>query len=98
MRMDVGFADAMKIVEARDKLYAGEIAELIRLLRRHNLDSWQAQIGDVPAERENEYVAKLYEKQIISRAKEYMETEFISFMKLNHPEIEVGSEECGTLE
>lgn len=88
-KLNITFADALKIVEERDKAYADEIKTLIRMLKRNKLDSWEPAIGDIPAERENDYVASLYRKQVIERAMEYINAEFIVFMKTAHPDIGV---------
>lgn len=87
--LNITFADAMKIVEAKDKEYADEIRMLIQMLKRNKLDSWKPAIGDIPEERENDYTASLYRNQVIGRAVEYIEAEFLAYMKKTHPDVGV---------
>jgi len=88
-KLNIAFADALKIVEAQDKAYADEIKTLIQMLKRNKLDSWKPAIGDIPAERENDYVASLYRKQVIERAREYINAEFLVYMKTAHPDVSI---------
>lgn len=88
-KIKLSYTDAFKIVEARDKKYADDVKTIIHLLKKRPCGSMLHQIGDISAERESSYLAKLYEDQIMSRATEFInaefEAKFMEYMKQKHP-------------
>lgn len=70
MEIKISYADALRIVEARDKAYADDIKALVLLLRKRRLNEYTSSYGQ--SAYENDRIADLYEEQAISCAKRYV--------------------------